>query len=170
MTASLHKLSAGDGYTYLTRQVAASDSTELGGQSLADYYSAKGESPGLWRGQGLSDLGLLAEGEQVTEAHMRALFGEGRHPCADAIEANTTRAAVARGATAKQAQREALEATKLGARFGSYDDEPSTFVVEVSRAYRAYNLDHGAARDAAVPAEVRAEIRSRVGRSTFVEQ
>ena len=27
---TLHKLTAGDGYTYLTRQVAASDATESG--------------------------------------------------------------------------------------------------------------------------------------------
>lgn len=38
----LHKLTAGDGYTYLTRQVAAADSTERGAASLAEYYSEKG--------------------------------------------------------------------------------------------------------------------------------
>ena len=46
MTMTLHKLSAGTGYEYLTRQVAALDSTEKGATPLADYYSAKGESPG----------------------------------------------------------------------------------------------------------------------------
>ena len=75
MTASLHKLSAGDGYTYLTRQVAAADSTELGQNSLADYYSSKGESPGQWRGEGLTSLGRIKAGDQVTEDHMLALFG-----------------------------------------------------------------------------------------------
>ena len=77
VTASLHKLSAGDGYTYLTRQVAAADSTELGSNSLADYYSAKGESPGQWRGEGLTALSHVAVGDQVTEEHMLALFGVG---------------------------------------------------------------------------------------------
>jgi hypothetical protein len=43
---TLHKLTAGDGYTYLTRQVAAHDSTERGYSSLGDYYAAKGESAG----------------------------------------------------------------------------------------------------------------------------
>jgi hypothetical protein len=38
----LHKLTAGDGYMYLIRQVAASDATERGRASLSDYYSAKG--------------------------------------------------------------------------------------------------------------------------------
>lgn len=41
----LHKLTAGDGYMYLIRQVAASDATNRGRPSLSDYYSTKGESP-----------------------------------------------------------------------------------------------------------------------------
>jgi hypothetical protein len=41
---SLHKLTAGDGYTYLTRQVAAMDATERGLAGLGDYYSQRGES------------------------------------------------------------------------------------------------------------------------------
>jgi hypothetical protein len=42
----LHELTAGHRYTYLTRQVAAHDSTERGHASLGDYYSEAGESPG----------------------------------------------------------------------------------------------------------------------------
>jgi len=38
---SLHKLTAGDGYSYLTRQVAALDATERGHTGLADYYSQR---------------------------------------------------------------------------------------------------------------------------------
>jgi hypothetical protein len=41
----LHKLTAGDGYLYLIRQVAAADGTDLGRASLADYYTSKGETP-----------------------------------------------------------------------------------------------------------------------------
>jgi hypothetical protein len=54
----LHKLTAGDGYTYLTRQVAAHDATERGHVSLGDYYDEKGESPGAgWaRGSTVSAL------------------------------------------------------------------------------------------------------------------
>ena len=51
VTMTLKKLAAGSGYQYLTRQVAAADSTELGRMALADYYSAKGEAPGLWLGR-----------------------------------------------------------------------------------------------------------------------
>jgi hypothetical protein len=42
---SMHKLTAGSGYDYLTRQVAALDATDKGHVGLADNYSAKGESP-----------------------------------------------------------------------------------------------------------------------------
>ena len=45
MAATLRKLTAGDGYLYLIRQVAASDSTERGRNTLSEYYFAKGESP-----------------------------------------------------------------------------------------------------------------------------
>ena len=53
----LHKLTAGDGYTYLTRQVAVQDATERGNSSLGDYYAERGESPGRWWGSGLAGLG-----------------------------------------------------------------------------------------------------------------
>ena len=59
---SLHKLTAGDGYTYLTRQVAASDATERGTASLGDYYTEKGESPGHWMGCGLAGLSAGPDG------------------------------------------------------------------------------------------------------------
>ena len=45
---SVHKLTAGSGYDYLTRQVAALDATEKGHTGLASYYTERGESPGLW--------------------------------------------------------------------------------------------------------------------------
>ncbi|MCG6567683.1 hypothetical protein C3E87_08605 [Tessaracoccus sp. ZS01] len=60
MTASLHKLTAGTGYDYLTRQVAAHDSTEKGHATLDSYYSERGEVPGAWRGRGVAGLGDLA--------------------------------------------------------------------------------------------------------------
>ena len=53
---SLHKLTAGDGYMYLIRQVAAADDTARGRGALGDYYSSKGETPGRWMGSGLAAL------------------------------------------------------------------------------------------------------------------
>ena len=53
---SLHKLTAGSGYDYLTRQVAALDSTEKGHTGLASYYTERGEMPGVWIGSGLDGI------------------------------------------------------------------------------------------------------------------
>jgi hypothetical protein len=50
VTMSIHKLIAGSGYDYLTRQVAALDSTEKGHIGLASYYPKRGETPGTWIG------------------------------------------------------------------------------------------------------------------------
>ncbi|MCU1667932.1 MAG: TrwC relaxase [Blastococcus sp.] len=78
---SLHKLSAGSGYTYLTRQVAAGDVTARGRGSLGGYYAERGESPGVWLGSGLGSLeGGPRPGDPVSEAQMVALFGHGHHP------------------------------------------------------------------------------------------
>ena len=51
---TLHKLHAGDGYTYLTRQVAAGDEGRSPGQQLTDYYTASGNPPGRWVGRSRS--------------------------------------------------------------------------------------------------------------------
>src|SRR3954469_21085684 len=83
---TLHKLTAGNGYTYLTRQVAAQDAAPRQSGSLGDYYSEKGEAPGVWMGRGLAGVTDFPVGAQVTEAQMVALFGKGRHPNADEIE------------------------------------------------------------------------------------
>ncbi|MGN6243834.1 MAG: MobF family relaxase [Motilibacteraceae bacterium] len=78
---SLHKLAAGSGYTYLTRQVAAADDTARGRGSLGAYYAERGEAPGVWLGVGLASLeGGPRAGEAVSEAQMVALFGHGQHP------------------------------------------------------------------------------------------
>lgn len=76
---TLHKLAAGSGYTYLTKQVAVHDATERRQVGLASYYEEKGEAPGRWLGTGLAGLDLT-EGDGVTEEQMRLLFGHGRHP------------------------------------------------------------------------------------------
>src|SRR4051794_28375377 len=106
---TLHKLHAGDGYTYLTRQVAAGDEGRSPGQQLADYYTASGNPPGRWVGAGAADLGVSG---RVREDQMRALFGRGLHPDADQILTLETAA----GSTPKEAER----AAKLGRAFPRY--------------------------------------------------
>ena len=83
VTMSVHKLTAGSGYDYLTRQVAALDATEKGHTGLASYYTERGESPGVWIGSGMDGIDGLAAGDPVTAEQMRALFGCGLHPLAE---------------------------------------------------------------------------------------
>ena len=70
---SIHKLTAGSGYDYLTRQVAALDATEKGHTGLASYYTERGETPGVWIGSGMDGIDGLAAGDPVTAEQMRAL-------------------------------------------------------------------------------------------------
>jgi conjugative relaxase-like TrwC/TraI family protein len=153
----LHKLTAGDGYTYLTRQVAVHDSTEKGHVSLHDYYEQRGESPGRWLGAGLAGLDLQVATE-VTAEHMRALFGEGRHPNAHAIEQAVIDAGGSRDA--------ALRASALGRAFAVYAGS-SPFAVEVAREFTAFNQQRGEAWNAAIPEQERARIRTEIGARMF---
>ena len=59
---TIHRLTAGSGYDYLTRQVARQDATEVGHRGLGSYYTAKGEAPGVWVGAGMAGIAGLAAG------------------------------------------------------------------------------------------------------------
>ncbi len=82
---TLRAVHAGTGYQYLMRSVATNDAAPEAGQSLSDYYAAKGTPPGRWIGSGLAGLGsqTATAGRQVTEEQMAALYGEGLHPDTD---------------------------------------------------------------------------------------
>ncbi|MFI7172188.1 MobF family relaxase [Rhodococcoides fascians] len=157
----LHKLTAGDGYEYLTRQVAAADSTERGASSLADYYSEKGESPGRWAGAGLAGLGSVAAGQQVSEAQMKALFGEGLHPNADLM----FELALAHGAS----QADAARSAKLGRAF-KIDSGATAYRVACAEAFVAHNLARGQKWNAAIDDADRARIRTDVGSKMFAKE
>jgi TrwC relaxase len=62
----MHKLTAGSGYDYLTRQVAALDATDKGHTGLTSYYTERGETPGGWIGSGLDGIDGLTAGDPVT--------------------------------------------------------------------------------------------------------
>lgn len=172
----LHKLTAGDGYTYLIRQVAAADDTNRGRASLGDYYSSKGETPGRWMGRGLASLGAPAgrdaadplvaklwgipEGSQVSEAQMKALFGEGLHPNADAITTHLSGHGVAAAG--------AVAAARLGRPFRLNVNE-NEFTRRLRVAYRAYNTALGDEPAAPLEPEVRAQIRTALARDMFTE-
>lgn len=83
----MHKLTAGDGYAYLTRHVAAGDAGLGASTSLTAYYEQTGNPRGRWMGGGLAGLGdgtrRLAQGDAVTEKAMTAVFRDGRDPLTD---------------------------------------------------------------------------------------
>ena len=106
---TVHVLHAGDGYLYLIRSVAAHDGRLAAGASLVAYYTASGQPPGRWAGEGARRLAVTGT---VTEEQMRSLFGEGLYPNAAAMR----EAMVATG----MSEREAVQATRLGRRFPQY--------------------------------------------------
>ena len=119
---TIHKLTAGEGYTYLTRQVAGGDVQRARGQEAAEYYTAKGNPPGVWMGRGAPLLELADQ--TVTEQQMKALFGLGQHPDADRIIADYLAEHVRAGMTEQQreaVQTAAIKAASLGRRFPSYE-------------------------------------------------
>ncbi|MFI5955373.1 MobF family relaxase [Cryptosporangium sp. NPDC051539] len=121
MVMTIHKLTAGDGYTYLTRHVAGGDVDQKRGQSAAEYYTAEGNPPGRWIGHGAPLLGLA--GQPVTEAQMRALFGLGMHPDADRITAAYLAAHLQPGmskAQVSRAEERARRAATLGRSFPEF--------------------------------------------------
>ncbi|MGC7304362.1 hypothetical protein RA993_23310, partial [Mycobacteroides abscessus subsp. abscessus] len=68
----------------------------------------------------------MAEGSEVTEDQMKALFGEGLHPNATKITEYLT----ARGL----GEQPATKAARLGGKFKIYEDPP--FVKALAEAYR----------------------------------
>ncbi len=109
---TVHKLSAGDGYTYLTRQVASGDRRRRAGEDLAGYYTQTGNPPGRWMGSGVAALGVSGA---VAEPQMVALFGKGIHPDADRI----TDLECAAGADDQQVRR----AVRLGQPFRQVESD-----------------------------------------------
>jgi hypothetical protein len=146
---SIHKLSAGSGYDYLTRQVVAFDATAKGHVGLASYYEQRGESPGAWIGSGMVGIDGLQAGDPVTAEQMWALFGVGMHPLAtqrlqqlshDELSDENIRAA-----------------TRLGAPFKVVRDvEPNRFQIEV--ANRFSDLNRSTNMRAADRRDIRAEL------------
>ena len=159
MTISLHKLTAGTGYTYLTRQVAAHDRAGGPRTSLASYYSDRGETPGRWVGSGMAGIGGLRVGDEVTAEQMRLLFGFGLHPLAHQREERLQ----GPGLT----ERDYREARRLGVPYKVYTAEASAFQVEVAQRIEDHNASEGHPRDYPVEAADRARIRSQVAAEFF---
>src|SRR5690606_3364644 len=57
VTVSMRVMSAGDGYKYLLRTVAAADGDRSLSTPLTRYYTEVGNPPGRWLGAGIAALG-----------------------------------------------------------------------------------------------------------------
>ena len=155
---SIHKLSAGSGYDYLTRQVAALDATAKGHVGLASYYAERGESPGAWIGSGMAGIDGLNGGDAVTAEQMRALFGAGMHPlAAQQLEQLDT---------ADLTEADVKAATQLGAPFKVYAVDVSPFRVEVAKRIATRHAA-GQLGDDPASAAMRARVRTEVAREFF---
>src|SRR5215218_5399809 len=159
---SIHKLSAGSGYDYLTRQVAALDATEKGHVGLASYYTERGETPGAWIGSGVAGIDGLNAGRAATAEQMRALFGAGMHPLA------TQRLQQLAAADLTAANIKA--ATRLSAPFKVYAGEVSAFRVEVAKRIATRQAAAGQLGDESVSAALRAQVRTEVAQELFRNQ
>jgi DNA primase catalytic core len=159
---SIHKLTAGSGYDYLTRQVAALDATEKGHVPLASYYTERGETPGVWIGSGLAGIDGLQAGDPVTAEQMQALFGVGLHPLA----------------AQRQQQLEGPDltisdyqlVTRLGAPFKVYANDIPPFRVQVAKRIAALNAAAGLPRDWPIPRSERARVRTEVATEFFAAE
>ena len=80
MTVTISKMSAGKGYEYFLRTVAAGDGDRSLSTPLTRYYTEEGTPPGRWMGSGLGAFGAgqLKPGMQVTEEQLALLIGR-RH-------------------------------------------------------------------------------------------
>jgi conjugative relaxase-like TrwC/TraI family protein len=162
VTMSLQKLTAGSGYDYLTRQVAALDATEKGHTGLASYYTERGESLGVWIGSGMDGMDGLAAGDPVTAEQMRALFGCGLHPLAELRQQQLEGPDLT--------LRDFQNVTRLGVPFRIVDNDLIPFRVEVAKRIAALNAAIGEPVDASIAAADRARVRTEVAREFFLTE
>ena len=152
---SLHKLTAGAGYTYLTQQVAAHDRTGDARIPLATYYAESGETPGQWVGRGMSGVLGLTAGDEVTADQMKALYGEGLHPLAQRFATSL--------AGPDLSERDRAAVTRLGAPFLVYAGDVTGFQVQVAQRIAGFDAEMASP-------EVEARVRTEVALEQFREE
>lgn len=141
---TVHKLSAGDGYVYLTKHVAAGDATESCKADAVDYYVTKGTPPGIWCGK-LAEKAGVEVGTEVTEDAMRSVFGAARTPNAFATRPG-------KGSTLDE-RLDWSESTALGRAFSWYENSQE-FVNDVEERCSAYKATYGEYPDSAARAAI----------------
>ncbi|TCL80526.1 conjugative relaxase-like TrwC/TraI family protein [Curtobacterium sp. PhB142] len=154
MTMSLHVLSTGDGYTYYTSEVATGDVRRAQGREIGDYYTVEGNPPGQWVGGGIGLLGMAGE---VSEAQMKALFGEGLHPDAEAMVASAMEAG------------KSYEDAEKDARLGRAPHRMSASSTKLAAAIKEAEDRFERTRHREPDASERAQLRTAVGLQAFRE-
>lgn len=129
---SLKVLHAGDGYAYLTRQVATGDNLRTRGELMADYYTAHGAPAGQWWGKGAAQLGVSGE---VTEDQMQSAYGQFLHPDASA----QLRDLITSGASVE----DALDEVRLGRKAFDFNKD-NAFLVAVKQQTMEFTQAHAA--------------------------
>ena len=155
----------GDGYTYLTRQVAAHDATDRGYDTLGAYYTEKGETPGVWMGSGLAGIdGLSGRRRRSPRSRCGAVRGG---PCTRNAARAANAAMRAAGATEQRHRRgQPPRARRIRSSTGDTmfrrrgGEAPSATTTATTAV----------APDTPVPAEDRARIRTEVARAMFADE
>jgi hypothetical protein len=158
---SLHKLTAGSGYDYLTRQVAALDATDKGRTRARLVLHRTGRVTRVWVGSGMEGIEGLDVGDPVSAGQMRALFGCGLHPLAE-LRLQQWEGPDLTGGDFRDVMR-------LGAPF-KIMNEATPFRIEVAKRIAALNAAIGEPVDASVAAADRARIRTQVAGEFFVAE
>ncbi|WP_370074382.1 MobF family relaxase [Nocardioides sp.] len=159
-------MTAGSGYDYLTRQVAAMDATDKGHTGLASYYTEKGETPGVWLGSGMEGIEGLDAGDIVTADHMQSLFGSGHHPLATQ-RTKELDLRIGREGVDRPTEADYKTARQLGTPYKVYENDISPFRIEVAKRIAALNEAAGLPGDWPVPAADRAKVRTEVAAEFF---
>ncbi|HJY46774.1 MAG TPA: relaxase domain-containing protein [Propionibacteriaceae bacterium] len=147
---SIHKLSAGSGYDYLTRQVAALDATEkaMSGWPPTTPNGVRVRGRGSAQAWPASTTGVW---DAVTAEQMPGLFGAGLHPLAaqrlEQLDADDLTDTNVRAAT------------RLGAPFKVYAGEVSPFRVVVAKRIATLHTP--------VSVAARAHVRTKGGAGVF---
>ncbi len=146
---TIHRISAGDGYEYYTKEVASADERREYKQELSDYYLTSGAPVGEWEGTAISHFDLT---DEVTEQQMRDLFGQGKRPDAEKI---------------RQTKEGVVDEKKLllGNPFGVYSSFHQQFVDAVNEDVRNHVNDNDGVEP--TPRQM-AHIRRRVAHDMFV--
>lgn len=152
---TIHKLSAGDGYRYYVQETASGDVRRPIRNDLGDYYTEKGNPPGVWMGAGAVHLGVSGT---VGEEQMAALFGEGLHPDAEVIIAS----ALDEGLSVAEATRRA----RLGRRYYRYD-RSGPLTARIQDAVEDFAVRAGREPDPDERRKLRAQIGAQAFRTDF---